>query len=79
MMKMKKAEVSGNCARVGFDLRRERTISDLAAEEVGYLLTEAGVRCGLVASIARANQSPKIRTYPNSKPRLNRDILRSLS
>ncbi len=46
---------------------------------VGYLLSEAGVRCGLIASIARANQSPKIRTYPNSKPRLNRDILRSLS
>ncbi len=46
---------------------------------VGYLLTEAGVRCGLIASIARANQSPKIPTYPNSKPRLNRDILRSLS
>jgi hypothetical protein len=32
-MKRKKAKVSGSCARVGFDLRRERTISDLAAEE----------------------------------------------
>ncbi len=77
-VKRKKAEASGSCARVGFDLRRERTTSDLAAEEES-VLTEAGVRCGLIASIARANQSPKIRTHRNSKPRLNRDILRSLS
>jgi hypothetical protein len=32
-MKRTKAEVSRSCARVGFDLRRERTTSDLAAEE----------------------------------------------
>jgi len=79
-MKRKKAEVSGSCARVGFDLRRERTISDLAAEEESatYLLKQEFVVDWLRASQEQTNP-PKIRTYPNSKPRLNRDILRSLS
>jgi hypothetical protein len=64
MMKMKKAEVSGNCARVGFDLRRERTISDLAAEEESatYLLKQEFVVDWLRASQEQTNPPKSVLT-----------------
>jgi hypothetical protein len=63
-MKRKKAGVSGNCARVGFDLRRERTISDLAAEEESatYLLKQEFVVDWLRASQEQTNPPKSVLT-----------------
>lgn len=63
-LKTKKAEVSGRCARVGFDLRRERTISDLAAEEESatYLLKQEFVVDWLRASQEQTNPPKSVLT-----------------
>jgi hypothetical protein len=63
-MKRKKANLSGSCARVGFDLRRERTTSDLAAEEQSatYLLKQEFVVDWLRTSQEQTNPPKSVLT-----------------
>jgi hypothetical protein len=65
-MTTKKAKFSGNCARVGFDLRRERTTFDLAAEEESatYLLKKEFVVDWLRASQEQTNPPKSVHGNP---------------